>query len=1390
MKKLRLISLFVFWIIGFSMYAQKTVIVEDAQKVALTVAQTFKSSGTGGTLRSAGVPALDLVYTAAKSGSGTGMRSATPNDEVYYYIFNVNQNQGFVIVAGNDIATPVLGYSDSGGWSSDNLPPNLEWWMSQYKEQIKYALNHSMKTDAVTQKKWTSYVSGNTELRSAVVDTTMTLVVVPLLGNIAWNQRAPYNNMVVKLLGDYPTGCVATATAQIMYYWAKINPKQFKAQSTSIPEYVDGNKIKRGPLSATTFDWQNMTATYSGSSTSVQNDAVAKLMYYVGIGSLMTYSPGASGAFIWNAKDALINYFGYNNSAIHWMKSEHSSEWITTIKNNLDAGQPILYQGGQEGIHAFVCDGYDNRDYLHFNWGWGGAKPDGTEYPSNNGYFTNAIDNLPTFNSGQQAVFNIKPDNCTSGPASPTGLLASNVNNSGATLTWSGAQTTRIFMIEYKKSTSSTWSSVKTANSPFTFRNLVANTEYNCRVTAVNSCGASAVSNQINFKTTNIKPNPPSNVKGGFNSQENAFTFSWTKSTNCETGYDIFYNGGSTPVCSVAETEDHKITTVNGVTPTAGITYNFTIIAKSGTVFSNSDSVKITIPIKPTVTNISSINAEVSWPARAGVTSYGIFIKKNNGKWELSKSGVTSPTTVDINRVNQIYVTAKVPGSIPDLFLDSEVQTFLSVIQGTVTNTTAVLSWEFPLTGIASYEVYNTATNVKMTTNPATVSGTSTSCMVTGLSANTTYSFTVKSRNASGTLFAGNNILSVTTLPNSPVLNQPLVANITSSNVALTWTVPAGGSSSYNVYRGTVKINTSPITATNYTVTGLTANTSYTFTVKAVNSAGAESTASNAVSVLTPPNPPTNLAKGTVTNNSAALSWTAPSGGAARYNVYNGTQIMTTNPATVTSTSCTVTGLAGNTSYNFTVKSVNSAGAESAASNLVSVLTLPNAPTGLIGGYNAAANKVYISWTASAGGATGYDILKDGLFLGSSNGTATTFETSSGLVTGNTYVYTVKAKNASGSSAASNAFSIRLPNSPTIVPNTITDTSVRLNWDAVQGVKYYSINNIIFSKDSISGTVTNLQPNTSYSIYVAANVGDNIWIDSKSTPIKTAPAIPTNLKTTVNTDLVPLFGGGNVVFSCSPSAGAIRYEYRWKLHSSSTYLPPPRTTIDTTVYSNLSIPAFLLSINENNNYSPGLYDWQVRAKNASGAVSDWSPAGNFTILPAPVVSDPVTTATNATLKWQPVSGTTGYEIQYGTTSNTLYSAKLDAGSATSMTINLAQGNYKWRVIAKGTNAISLWSGGTFTINALKSATDVTAIDNVDGAKEVSLYPNPVRDILTVKGLDNTGETVNAIVYDMTGSVVKTVSVKAEGTIRINVSNLPKNSYILSIEGKKLRFIKN
>jgi len=100
----------------------------------------------------------------------------------------------------------------------------------------------------------------------------------------------------------------------------------------------------------------------------------------------------------------------------------------------------------------------------------------------------------------------------------------------------------------------------------------------------------------------------------------------------------------------------------------------------------------------------------------------------------------------------------------------------------------------------------------------------------------------------------------------------------------------------------------------------------------------------------------------------------------------------------------------------------------------------------------------------------------------------------------------------------------------------------------------------------------------------------------------------------------------------------------------------------------------------------------------------------------------------------------------------------------------------------------------YTINIIAPANaspaEIMALDNMAPQGEVTLYPNPVHDMLTVKGLDNTGETVNATVYNINGSVVKIFSVKLETTVQINVSDLPKNNYILNISGKKLRFIKN
>lgn len=118
----------------------------------------------------------------------------------------------------------------------------------------------------------------------------------------------------------------------------------------------------------------------------------------------MNYSPSGSGADFFLTVSALENYFKYSSNMTTIMRDHHSTEeWLTLIKNSLDWGRPIHYCGGD---HAFVCDGYDDNDFLHFNWGWGGRY---------DGYFADGALNPYTynFNTNNIAIINIHPGNFT-----------------------------------------------------------------------------------------------------------------------------------------------------------------------------------------------------------------------------------------------------------------------------------------------------------------------------------------------------------------------------------------------------------------------------------------------------------------------------------------------------------------------------------------------------------------------------------------------------------------------------------------------------------------------------------------------------------------------------------------------------------------------------------------------------------------------------------------------------------------------------------------------------------------------------------------------------------------------------------------------------------------
>jgi len=272
-----------------------------------------------------------------------------------FYVFNVTGG-GFVIVSGDDRTESILGYSETGMIDLGNLPDNLRCWLDNYQQQIEGLADDYQPA---------------TKARRRAADEAIS----PLI-KTRWNQYAPYNlQCPVYNSNVCVTGCVATALAQVMYYY------KYPVTSTEIPAYDTRSlKIHREALPATTFKWDKMNTEYSGSETGESADAVAELMQYVGQAMQMDYAPGGSSAAI-DAK-AMISYFGYSTKMHRIWRSEYSvAQWEELILNELKKGQPVLYDGSsynQSGDntngHQFICDGYDGSGLFHINWGWGGGS--------------------------------------------------------------------------------------------------------------------------------------------------------------------------------------------------------------------------------------------------------------------------------------------------------------------------------------------------------------------------------------------------------------------------------------------------------------------------------------------------------------------------------------------------------------------------------------------------------------------------------------------------------------------------------------------------------------------------------------------------------------------------------------------------------------------------------------------------------------------------------------------------------------------------------------------------------------------------------------------------------------------------------------------------------
>ena len=224
-----------------------------------------------------------------------------------------------------------------------------------------------------------------------------------------WNQ-SPYYNYYCP--AGCPAGCVATAMAQVMKYW------NHPAKGTGSYSYNTVYGLLGANFDTTYYDWDNMPNSLSSSSTMQEIHAVAELCYHVGVAVEMDYAPDGSGASMVgggygaSGSRALRSYFGYSPSLGGLYKSSYTdAEWIQMLKEELDAGRPVLYAGYDNSAgHAFVFDGYNSSSQFHVNWGWGGAYNGfysmGALNPGGGGVGTNSSN---TFNSSNQALFGVQP---------------------------------------------------------------------------------------------------------------------------------------------------------------------------------------------------------------------------------------------------------------------------------------------------------------------------------------------------------------------------------------------------------------------------------------------------------------------------------------------------------------------------------------------------------------------------------------------------------------------------------------------------------------------------------------------------------------------------------------------------------------------------------------------------------------------------------------------------------------------------------------------------------------------------------------------------------------------------------------------------------------------
>ena len=302
-----------------------------------------------------------------------------PYSEGGLHVFEA-AGRGFVVLAANEQAAPVLAYSSTPFPAAD-MPDGLRWWLQGMAEALQ---------------------------RPTLAPMRAPFTPVENLIQTEWGQEDPYNFLCPQDgKRKMPTGCVATAMAQIFYYL------RYPAQGHGDGSYKIGNT--GSPIAMPiqgVYDYDLMSASYKGKKlTDEERLPVATLMRDLGYSCRMSYGTGGSGALSNYAAQGLVNNFDYDSLALHAYHREYftTEEWMGLIQEELRQCRPFYYAASdpKEGGHAFVFSGIDAEGRVYVNWGWSGLG---------NGYYNvellDANDegrSLGNYTTNQHMIIGMKP---------------------------------------------------------------------------------------------------------------------------------------------------------------------------------------------------------------------------------------------------------------------------------------------------------------------------------------------------------------------------------------------------------------------------------------------------------------------------------------------------------------------------------------------------------------------------------------------------------------------------------------------------------------------------------------------------------------------------------------------------------------------------------------------------------------------------------------------------------------------------------------------------------------------------------------------------------------------------------------------------------------------